>query len=347
MVKRLFLFLCIGSIPLFAEVNLDASISAILAANRVDNEDFTTSGMAKGNLNIKSEGDSNVKSQLTLDFIYMRNVGSLSISKAWIKFRFPILRVTIGKNRITWGEGVAFNAGDVIFDDYSLSGGEGEEVDLTASELKSLNRTMGLVTFPLGRYTFTELIYLPYDFLLDGDLSSLSKGLAPQELEIYKHSGGGRFVTQVGGVKLETGYIYNGFTSMHKPYVSFNGSLGLDYQLSASVKIDQDNIDGDDIAESLKISGGIIYLFDLENDKSLTLRLETQWERDNLQFYPEIAFVPTETISLFGRSIIEVDNESAKTTVGLNWKTYQGFVIGSYITYNKDINVSVIITHSF
>ncbi|MGL1892842.1 MAG: hypothetical protein OCD02_14515 [Spirochaetaceae bacterium] len=362
MVKRVILgagmfFLAITS--LFSEVDIDTSLSALITAGMVGDEDITSSGLATGLFSVKSVGNKNVKSQLTLDFTSIRSLGTLSISKAFIKFRYPDIRATIGKTRITWGDGAAFNAGDVIFDDYIAPGGEVENVDLTADELKSMNRTMVLLIYPLGRFTFLEGIYLPYDFFSVDDLGLIATGELPEDEELDQHSIGGRFVSKAGGIKLETGYIYNGFSEVHKPYVSFNGTMFLDYHLSASVNITNGETDFDDWDETLKITTGLFYLFDLENDITLTTRLEAQikpyadWDSDALLLYPEIAFVPNEELSLFVRAIINPLDVSTESSLGLNWRTYQGFTIGSFLTADfvededTELALTIMVTHKF
>lgn len=342
--------------PIFSEVDIDTTIQGIITGNIEGSDEATTSGTAIGSLSVQSTGNSNVKSELLLDFTSTRDISTLSITKAYIKFRYPLFRTTIGKNRITWGDGVAFNAGDVIFDDYGTT----DDIDLTADELKSLNRTMVQITYPLGRFTFLEGLYLPYDFF--PVITTNTGGTSTydySDLGIEKQSFGGRFVSKAAGIKLETGYIYNGYDEVHKPYVSFNGTLLFDYHLSASVNITNGEYFFDDWDETLKLTSGLFYLFELENDKTLTTRLESQikplgdWDDDALLLYPEIAFVPNEEISLFLRSIINPLDIDVESTLGLNWKTYQGFTIGGFLSINviedEDINstISFVVTHKF
>lgn len=353
MVKKVVICLIILMVTssLFSEVDLDASLSGMLTLANNEEGDFTSTGLAKGDLTVKSKGNKYVKSQLTLDFVSVRNVATVTIAKAWVKFRYPKVRGTVGKNRITWGEGTAFNAGDVIFDDYiAPSESEAETLDLTADELKSINRTMALLAFPLGKFTIAEVIYLPYDFLTNAELTTAATtNTPPEDKEVYEHSYGGRLLTKAKGIKIESGYIYNGIISTHKPYVSFNGTLLLDYHLSSSINVKHGESDFDFWKESVKVSGGLFYLFELENDKTLTLRLETMlkpygtWEHSENEseqkeygvlLYPEVAFVPGNDLSLFFRSIVSPIDVSCKNTFGVNWKTYQGFTIGSFISIN-------------
>ncbi len=345
--------------PLFSEVDIDATLNGVITATKVGDEDITSSGLATGNLTVKSKGSKYVKSQLTLDFVSMRNLGILSISKAWIKFRYPILRVTLGKNRITWGEGAAFNAGDVIFDDYIAPGGAVEGADLTADELRSVNRTMAQVIVPLGRFTYAEAIYLPYDFFSNEELGLAASGVMPDDNKFSTHSYGGRFVTKAVGMKLETGYIYNGNSELHKPYISINGTLGVDYHMSTSINITHGDMEFEDWKNTWKISAGSFYMFDLEDDRTLTLRLEAlvkpfgDWDIDALMLYPEISLIPNEEIALFLRAIVNPLDPVVNGTFGLNWKTYQGFSIGSFISAvvddgeDVDLSLTISVTHKF
>lgn len=361
MVRRSYLLLSVifTLSSLYSDVGIDAKLTGAITAGKVDNSNITSSGRAGGSLTVKSEGIGDVKSQLTLDFLYVRNLGMVSIEKAWIKFRYPLLRVTLGKNRITWGEGQAFNAGDVIFDDYiSPDSGSLEEADLTADELKSLNRTLAQVIFPLGMFSYAEAIYLPYDFFSQAELGSAATGEYPEDKGFSEHSYGGRLVTKAGGVKLESGYIYNGYRDLHKPYISINGTIILDYQLSASVNIPQDDGGFNSWKESFKVSGGLFYLFELENNRTLTLRIESlikpfsSWEGDAIRLYPEIVYIPDINWSFFLRSLINPLEENSTGTFGINWKTYEGFTIGSYLSAgidrdNASMTYTMSVTHLF
>lgn len=338
--------------PVFADLAVGADISVALVGAKRKNQEISTFGGAHAQLSFKSVGNNNLKSQLHLTFSTMRSLSFVTIDKAFIKFRFPSIRVTLGKNRISWGDGIAFNAGDVLFDDY----GANKELDLTADELKSLNRTMVLLSVPLGRFTFLEGIYLPYDFFSDTDLGAIAAGKTPSQTAISKNSFGGRFVTRLAGIKLETGYVYNGFLQNHKPYVSFNGTLLADYHLSASTTIAHTQPAVKDWDTHLTTSAGIFYPFYFANDHTLTTRVEAhikpfaKWHSETLLLYPEITFIPNEELSLFVRAIINPIQTAIKNTIGLNWKTYEGFTISSFITNNSNINeleCALIITHRF
>ena len=69
--------------------------------------------------------------------------------------------------------------------------------------------------------------------------------------------------------------------------------------------------------------------------------------------YPEISLVPNEEIALFLRAIINPLDPVVNGTFGLNWKTYQGFSIGSFLSAVVDdgedasLSLTISVTHKF
>lgn len=49
-------------------------------------------------------------------------VVAIEVPRAYVKLRFPWMRVTLGKTRLSWGQGLPFNAGDLIFGSMSCLG---------------------------------------------------------------------------------------------------------------------------------------------------------------------------------------------------------------------------------
>jgi hypothetical protein len=377
MVKRVLLGVGIFLLPffLFCETNLSASLSGMVYS-AFGEDSNTTTALGQGSVDIKSSGNNNVKSQISLNLYSTVAGASIDVKKAWVKFRYPKFRGMIGKNRVSWGEGVVYNAGDVIFDDFTiynpLTGNSGEDLDLTADELRSANRIMATVNIPLGRFTFVEGIYMPYNFSITDIVAIQGGDSGIKGQEIGHHSAGGRFLTRLGGIKVETGYLFDGYKEIHKPYVSFNGTALMDYHLSSSVNIPTEETGFDSWKDSLKISAGVFYLFELDGERTLTLRLESmvkpyeKWKAEEgvqtyaLSLYPEIAFVPNEEFSFFLRSLFSPIDISTRSTFGVNWKTYQGFTIGSFFSIDMGeegdlyswegempMSITLMVTHKF
>lgn len=319
---------------IFSEINLDSSLSGVLTT-AIEDEEVYPSTYALGNLTIKSSGNRNVKSLISLDMVGSQYGATMDIAKAWVKFRYPLFRGTIGKTRVSWGDGIAFNSGDVVF--YDLK----EELDLTGDEVRSQNRLLTLLTIPLGRFTLVEGIYIPWEI----DPLEMNDELLVGANHIY----GGRIRSKLLGTKVETGYVYRGLDKGHHPYLSLSGTLGVDYHLSGSAVILDKEFD--DWKESINFSGGIFYLFELENERSLSARLEALYEPykdSSLTIYPEVTFTLNEEITFLGRSVVNPIDEKFKVTAGCIARTYQGLKTGLYTTYEDEkLEVTINVTHSF
>ena len=103
---------------LFGEVNTTALLTALSGV--IDTgSDVGVVSYLYGSVSFKSKGNRNVRANLQIDADISDRV-SLDVSRAFVKVRFPLFRVTLGKTRVSWGEGFFFNAGDVIFEGVEL-----------------------------------------------------------------------------------------------------------------------------------------------------------------------------------------------------------------------------------
>jgi len=258
-------------------------------------------------------------------------------------------RLTVGKTRTTWGEGVVFNSGDVIF------GSLNPYVDLTKEEKRSETSWMTVTNTPLGSFSFVELLFVPPQTKTteDGFKSSYPGGRAD------KSSAGGRIFTRMAGTKIEAGYLYKGEkrtdsdpdTATHRPYISFQGNIGPDWSLSSSAAIPAElHPDMDFIKKSFSVSFSLFQIFNVDHDSSVNIRLEGlllpwhNWEEKSLDseemetygifLYPEIAYNISPGLSLSLQSIISPIDLSAMTTLGFFWNIYQDLEILNYLTVN-------------
>ncbi|NCC66448.1 MAG: hypothetical protein EOM15_17580, partial [Spirochaetia bacterium] len=128
--------------------------------------------------------------------------------KAYFRARFPSFRLTAGKTRLSWGDGMLFNAADVLY------GSSNTSVSLTQDELRGETGWMSSINYPLGFFSFVEAVVLP------------SEDNEPQHMGL-----GARIYTTVGETKMEGGYLtkLESSTRVHKPYVSLQGNIGPDW----------------------------------------------------------------------------------------------------------------------
>lgn len=304
-----------------AEAELSAELTSSATAWFIPDVDPLFFGGVSARLSAKSTGNSNVQGEFTISGNHSysgsqeRWISSFDIYRAFIQTDFPAIRFTMGKTRLTWGDGIFFNAGDRLYGSSDLN------VQLTADTLRDDSRWSVATYIPFGLFNFVELVALANEQVLE------------------KIDAGGRIVGELGSTKLEAGYYLDGKAGRHEPYVSFQGNLLLDWHLSAAT-----SINADDLVESskdgLEISTGLSYTFYLEGGHSVSTRLEglvrpfRSWEemlttsideadRYGLLLYPEINW-STNTTSLALNGFYSPVDNSAIVVLSWKWNVFQG-----------------------
>jgi hypothetical protein len=318
-----------------APVNLTAEVASsvtITGYNTLyysgDPEDpVSVAAVLKSSLNVDSVDNKNVKAYFQLDSLITDAV-SLDVPQAYVKVRFPWFRLTLGKTRVSWGDGFVFNAADVVFSSMGTI-----SADLFAETLRDETAWLVAVNLPVGPFSFLEAVFLPYDPLGLGNPS-------------YPVSGGARGVFKFDAIKttLELGYLASSPYGEHRPYVSMHGHLLLDWNLSAAAAIPMNDPQWQQWDKWLGISAGIFHLINLGLNRTLSFRLEAavrpgaEWRAISggqdygLFLFPEIAFSPTDTVALQLRSFLSPVDLSGLIMVGASWNVYQGLDVFSYAT---------------
>jgi hypothetical protein len=320
-----------------AEVASSVTISGYTSVLRSGNS-AELLAVLKSSLNLDSVGNKNVKGYFQLDS-WIAESYSFDVPRAYLKVRLPWFRLTLGKTRVSWGDGFVFNAGDVIFGSMgSISG------DLSAETLRSETGWLGAVYLPLGAFSFLEAVVFPYPLpgpegTFTDDLSVLSNTVPFHEL-----SGGARGAFKLGSTTLETGYYASGRAAEHRPYISLHGHLLVDWNLSASMAIPMFDTQWQQWDEWLALSAGLFHFVSLGGSKSLSFRLEAAihpgagWRETSggtgygIYLFPEIAFSPSDTLSLQLRTLVSPVDLSALSVVSASWNIYQGLDVFSYLS---------------
>jgi hypothetical protein len=317
----------------FAELETAVEIMGLTSATRDAAGNPAFGLLAKGDLTFTAINNSNVKAVAELLGYWS---GSLVTSPAdllkrlYVKVDFGGLTALVGKGRVTWGEGFVFNAGDVVFGSLQPV----SVTDLTQSQLRDQTDWLADLTLALGDFTYLEAIFLPY--------SPLTSGIS--FTDVYHLRGGGRFVTNLGGLKLETGYLFKADEAAHHPYLSLQGSLFFDFYLSSSLKIPAAGYTDDKLKQGLALSAGLFRLFQLEDGSSVTVRLEAScypfglWQAaapssgvpSGLLLYPEFSWSPDDVLSLQLRAFINPIDGSGLAFTGCSLQLYQGFTLVGY-----------------
>lgn len=387
LVCLLILMLAIVPCSIFADSSTTYDMSLFLNLVRLTKGEWIFGYNGDINLKFKSKGERNVKGEIDLelfspDLLSLQSgtaLAAVSLKKAFIKANFmlnadksQILRWTIGKTRLSWGEGAVFNAGDVLF------GSVSPYLDFTESELRNETAWMTALNFQLSPFIFLEMVVLPPEMDLSTYLELSLPGI--DELEsaqllseyelpgIEKSSLGMRLYAELGEertVKLETGYLYSGEArtavipvfeqAMHRIYFGLEGNRFFNWQITSSVSFPVEDITSqwELVGQMWNISAGVSYIHSISSDSSLSFRLETLWTPFGfwntpdqttqiespgrglaLMLYPEISYSPISTLNLFVRSMISPIDASAMFSMGVDWNVYKGLNIMAFANFN-------------
>ena len=307
--------------PLFSAENPVISMDLLPTVAYMAKGDTWIDAMnANLSVSLTSKREGNVRGEVVLQGSSLDTAPSFDsiVHKAYFKARFPSFRLTAGKTRLSWGDGALFNAGDVLF------GSNDTSVSLTQAELRSTTNWLASVNYPLGFFSFAEVVVMPSETGVPIDMLF-----------------GARYYTTVKDIKVELGYASKNPEStvrVHKPYLSLQGNLGFDWYVSSSVAIPVAGDIANESSESWMISGGLFHLITLPQDRSLTLRLEFltrpfgSWKtgpvKDDdaaLLLYPELALAYSPSLSFSLRSKISPLDLSAMSTFGVSWNVFDGF----------------------
>jgi hypothetical protein len=336
-----------------AELKTSATISGYTSLLRSGGETYLNA-ILEGGFVLKSAGNKNVKGELEIKSALTDNYLFLDIPRAYIKVRFPWFRFTLGKTRVSWGDGFVFNAGDVIFGSMSAI-----SADLTAETLRDETAWLGALYIPLGDFSFLEAVVVPYptgagavltgpggagDFVFTTVSVPALLDIGPVGLEYI--GGGLRAAFKLGSTTVETGFFTSDFGGAHRPYMSLHGHLLVDWNFSASFGIPfgvpLQDVDWDQWDKWLSISAGLFHPIILSPSQTLSLRLETairpgaDWAETpggdyGLFLFPEISFSPSDTLSLQLRTMFSPIDLSALAMAGVNWNVYQGLNVITYL----------------
>ncbi len=311
-----------GSIHVSAEVRTTVSIDAYNSLTITGN-DSTASSFARGEIDFESVGGGDVRSRLQLRALIPDPQDStateISIPRAEVRWRMVVgesyrVRFTAGRSRLTWGDGVLFNAADTI------NGARPGKADLTADVLRDETQWLVAGYLPLGRFAFLEPVVL-----------------VPPAAPAWHTAAGSRLQFKMGQIKTEVAYLYRGDEEIHQPSLALQGNVGVDWYLGLSLRLP------DHPSEELFASGGLFYQGNNRRIGGWSVRFESLWEQrgEGFHIYPELTWSPSQLFSLFLRheskivenaELVTVDDTASTTTLGLGWTPTTGFTLSLYAT---------------
>jgi len=349
--------------PLGAETLTSVKLTTLGAVTGGIGEDPLVTGYGSGRLSVQSRGSRDVKGLLALD-AYAGATSYVDVYRAWIQTDFPALRLTTGKARFTWGEGIYFNAGDVLYGSADLS------ASLADSVFRDQARLTQAVYLPFGLFSYVEALVMPPEYNFLAALADPSDPAAGGDLRLWKSDGGARVVSQIGFTKVEAGYLYRGSDGTHRPFLSLQGNLLADWYLAASTALGSSDPESD-LKENLRISGGLFYLKSFPSDATLTFRLEAlaapwgYWtprsaaviiDADTtvytdpgygLFLYPEITLAPSSALAFTLNGLVSPVDGSGQVSFSAGWNVFQGLkLLGTASLQTGDTEDIYSLSHS-
>lgn len=325
--KLIYAFLIILSSTVYAETKLGAEISfnsgwGHLSSPFLQNDDFWFS-TAQAKVKIAPAFSSSVKAYLEGRFdicsvpqminpidnsvIPAEAQTSWSLHKAYMKFRLPFgfkeenIRIAAGKMPLSWGYGLFYNAGDLIFGGNPLSSNKIDSSKITSlsfssstlSEFRTLTDWIFTLTVPLVKGIQIEVLTLP--------------PIENASLYNYGRFGGRvQFNWELAALEnMEAGYIAEGNFSSQSMYVSFDGNIWFDYNANAKGELKKDE---GLKKESLEFSLSLSKIFNVRTDvqnHQLQIRWEGLWTpfAEKSGVFGFVSYQAAETVSLSGTYI--------------------------------------------
>lgn len=338
-----------------SRLTVDLTASALTASGAGGLESsWSGLGGLQGGITFDQTGNRNVRSQLRLE-ASVPSAGSMagaglipmvpenpdpldppvdiSLPRAFIKFRFPdILTATVGKGPITWGEGRYYNSGNLPVSAVAAAG------NLVSQDFEDAALWQGSFTFPLGRFSFLEALYLPDS----------------ESLLLEDSSGGARLVLRPLGIKTEAAYLFDGRDTgsaewTHKVALGLQGNLFLDWHLTGSIHFPNSLSPEEAATDTLRVSAGVYSLASVGPAGTLSFRLEAlfapfgRWEEAisgldstdpydayGAELYPELSYDFGNGFSLMLRSVVSPVDASGIIIPGAVWNIFQGFNLISF-----------------
>jgi len=339
-------------------VILDVGAGAV----KLEDQTWTLLGTGMGELDIQSKGSRNIKARINLQitmgqgvetqkdtteqYLTGEDIDIFGIKYAYVKFRLPLtqkydIRLSAGKNTLTWGMGRFYNAGNTVF------GAEGSEASFytVEGELREETDWYTSLFIPAGRFSFIESVFLlpPQGYTETGTASSLFP--SPDETSL-----GARVFTKLFNTQLEISYLYRGAVEKHVPAFSIQGNFGPDFYMSSSCNIPRKIQTAQQLLESLVLSWGLLWLNPFPSSKITSLRVEGllkpkgEWEQSHngpsgsptgygIEIFPELIFSLSGRTTFIFREILSPVDLSALTVLGVDFNPNQGIHLYSFLSF--------------
>lgn len=345
--------------PYFVAAELRLSVdteltNTFLTVEGIDDWRYFQSGSA--GLSLLNEGSRLVRGELVLDFEGTGGAAgstqepTVNLRRFYLRPGIGPVLFTLGKTRSTWGSGLVFNAGDLIFGS--------DTVDFSAGSEDPRRETAWLVNaeIPLGDFSFLELIALPGT----SDAEAAGYDALPP---LSSASGGARLSLETGPLNIQTGYLYRGDEiaglgpTGHRFFAGLEGIAPLDWYIAATASTETAApFSSGNLQDGLIITGGFFDSLTQAYTMGVSWRVEfllrpegafsplttgeiaevleitesgggTLAGEYGLYVYPSLTLSPRDRLSFTFSSILSPVDLSANSFFGVEWNIYEALTI--------------------
>ncbi|AEE17978.1 hypothetical protein [Treponema brennaborense] len=246
-----------------------------------------------------------------------------TLRKAYMKFRLPCglpageMRIAAGKMPLSWGYGLFYNAGDLIFGSDPL-GTAGTDATAAADATSLTFSASSLSDFR----TATDWIFALTVPLLNGiqiEVAALPPIETASTYGFGRFGGRVQFNTEFAALEnIEAGYLAEGNAAVQKAYLSLDGNLWLDYNVNVSTAFKKDDgFDKDEMQCSVSLAKIFYIQTDVRNHQ-LQLRAESLWApfTQKLGVFSFASYQITEKLSVSGTYLFCAINGTGTATGG-------------------------------
>jgi hypothetical protein len=251
----------------FISGRLDTGLGILSAAAGAGDRSWSALGQAGGRLSVGTDGRA-VKPELRLGIATWPEP-ALSLDRAWVKFRFPGLRGTLGLGKLGWGPGLVLVPGDLLFDSTSPA------ASLGSDETRPGSAWLGDLWLALGDESFIEALVLS-----PAAQNQTRAGAGGQTVivslpgSLGRLAGGLRLVLGGESLGLELAWAADGRRECQLAALSGQFHLGVDWYLTVREALPFTLPAGWNATGDLDLGAGAFGLFDLGGGISLASRHE-------------------------------------------------------------------------
>lgn len=342
--NRAVAFLAFGVVSLFcrvpiagADVRVRAGLEIYETALRAGPEEWQLATSGLGTVTFEGVGSRNVRGEIALT-VPADPVPALAVERAFIRFRLPWFRMTLGGAPLSWGEGILINAGDLPNPAYDPT------ADILSGDFRADPVWQVQLYVPMGPFSFVEVVALP-------PLADPATGTFPAFAEVRS---GARAYVDADLVALQLGYLYE--DPFHRFYTSLQGSLGVDLYLVLAHEIEAGIADPfEQVLDSITLSAGGFTSFDLGRDMVLAVRLEGEIVPQELEdglpgaasLASTIDWTLGPTVNLGLQALLAPVDPSTLLAASVSWNVDQGLTLLSLVQANVGGSTAIFATDAY